>query len=562
MDFWILILNIVVLLALALLFGMILERLKQSAILGYLAAGALLGPSALNLISTGEAVSAMAELGVALLLFTIGLEFSWSRLRRLGAIALGGGTLQIVATGLATAGVAMALGLGPIVALALGAMIAPSSTACVLRLLTSRSEIDSVYGRNALGILLLQDIALVPLVLMVTFLGEKGTLGVIVWEIGRAVGLVILFFGGLYVVINYVISRIIDVTFATRNRELPVLLAATTCLGSAWVAHAFGISPALGAFGAGLLLAESPFATQIRADMGGLRTLFVALFFVSIGMLADFGFMRNEWAAVIGLVAAIVVGKAVIIWPIARVFRHSHRNALATGICLAQVGEFSFVLAQTGLSMGVIDPDIFRLLVSATVITLFLSPLLVAASPGVAGWMEKKLVGFGLTKAMDTSPSEKTPTLTGHVIVVGMGPSGQGVVDALKPHKIPTIVVDLNSRTVMAARQEGILAEVGDASQEEILEHVQVKSARAIVVTVPDYRSMVQIIRQVRAFAPRTLVIARARYHVHVKDLESAGAHVIVDEEQNMGNTLGRELIKRMNLASVVMIDKKDGRLP
>jgi CPA2 family monovalent cation:H+ antiporter-2 len=456
----------------------------------------------------------------------------------------------------------MALGLSPIVAIGLGAMMAPSSTACVLRLLTSRAEIDTVYGRNALGILLLQDIALVPLVLIVTFLGEKGTLGVILLEVGRAVGLLVLFFGGLYLIITYVISRIIDVMFATRNRELPVLLAATTCLGSTWVAHAFGLSPALGAFGAGLLLAESPFATQIRADIGGLRTLFVALFFVSIGMLADIGFMRSEWMVVVGFSAAIMVGKAVIIWPIARMFRHSHRNAIATGICLAQVGEFSFVLAQTGLSMGVIETDLFRLLVSATVITLFLSPLLVAASPRAAGWLDERLVGLGLIKATDTSPLEKEPAMTGHVIVVGMGPSGRGVVEALKPFRVPTVIVDLNSRAVMAARQEGFRAEVGDASQEEVLEHVHVKSARAVVVTVPDYRIMVQIIRQVRAYAPRTLVIARARYHVHADDLKDAGAHVIVDEERNMGDTLGRELIRRMDLASGVIIDEKEWRHP
>ncbi len=561
MDSWVLILNIVILLALALLFGLALERFKQSAILGYLAAGAILGPGALNLISAGEAVAAMAELGVALLLFTIGLEFSWSRLRKIGGIALGGGTLQIIATGLVTAAVTIALGLPPTVALALGAMIAPSSTACVLRILTARAEIDSIHGRNSLGVLLLQDIALVPLVLVVTLLGGTGDLGALVRELTRTIGLAILFFGGLYLIINHVLSRVLDVTFAARNRELPIVLAGVTCLGSAWIAHAFGVSPALGAFGAGLLLAESPFATQIRADIGGLRTLFVALFFVSIGMLADLKFVRNEWATIIGVVSAIVIGKAAIIWPIARVFGNSHRNALATGICLAQAGEFSFVLAQTGLSMGALSSDLFRLLVSATVVTLFLSPLLVAASMPVGDWVERKLTRLGWTEAPTATPLETTAKLAKHVVIAGMGPSGEGVMNILRHYGIPMVAVDLNARSVVSARQQGFAAEVGDASQEEVLEHLQVASARAVVVSIPDYRAAIQIIRQVRALAPRVLIIARARYHIYAQDLRSAGAHVVVDEEENMGQTLGRELIEHLDLSSEIVLDRKDGRL-
>jgi CPA2 family monovalent cation:H+ antiporter-2 len=549
MDFWTLILNVVLLLTIALLLGLLLERFKQSAILGYLAAGVVMGPGALNLISGRDAIAAMAELGVALLLFTIGLEFSYSRFKKMGAIAIGGGTLQIVLTGLVVAGIALAFGFSLTVALALGVIVAPSSTACVLRILTSRAEIDSVYGRNSLGILLLQDIALVPLVLIVSLLGGEGTLGEILWEVGRALALAVLVVVLLYVIINHVLSRVLNLAFGTRNRELPVLLAATTCLGSAWVAHAFGLSPAIGAFGAGLLLAESPFATQIRSDIGGLRALFMALFFVSIGMLANVRVPIDEWALRLLIVGLMIFGKALIIWPIGRLFRHSHRNALATGICLAQVGEFSFVLGEVGVSMGIIDAEIFRFLITSAVITLFLSPLLIDAAPRIGTWTEKKLMGLGIARAIDKPLTEAESNMEGHAIVVGIGPSGKGALEALNQKCIPVIAVDLNPRAISLARCEGIQAEVGDASHAEVLEHVNVSQACAVIVTVPEHNAALQIVRQIKALAPKTPIIARARYNAYAKELELAGAHAVIDEEKQVGRSLGIEIMQHIEPA-------------
>ncbi|RJP64260.1 MAG: sodium:proton exchanger [Candidatus Abyssobacteria bacterium SURF_17] len=546
MEFWILFLDVVILLAVALMLGVVFERFKQSAILGYLAAGTILGPGALNLISSRDAVSAMAELGVALLLFTIGLEFSWNRLRRMGPIALVGGTLQVVLTGCAAAAAGMALGLSSRVAIALGAMIAPSSTACVLRMLADRAELESVHGRNSLGILLLQDIAVVPLVLLVTALGSGGSGVQIFWGIGRAVVLAFVLVGGFYLVINHIMPRLLDITVATRNRELPILLATAACLGSAWLAHVMSLSPALGAFVAGFLLAESPFATQIRADVAALRTLFVTLFFVSIGMLADLAFIRSEWSSVAALVAVIVVGKCVIIWAIAAVFRNSTRHALATGICLAQVGEFAFLLAQIALSTGLIETGLFRLMVSATVATLFLTPFLVASAPPLAERAEQWLIRLGLASEGTPEPSEATRRLVDHVIVVGYGPAGRGVTEALQQAQIPAVVVELNPRTVAFARRQGIHAEVGDASREQVLEHLQASAARAVVVTVPDYRSAHQVICQVRSLAPKIIVIARARYHIYARELAEAGAHIVVDEEQQIGLHLGAEAIRHI----------------
>ena len=269
MSLWTALLDVLILLLAAMLLGSLCERLKQSALLGYLLAGTLLGPNALDWMPNHTAVATIAELGVALLLFTIGLEFSWRRLRSIGPIALGGGTVQVLLTGGLTAGVCLALGLGGRPALAVGAMIALSGTDSVLRLLVSRAEIDGVHGRHALGILLLQDIAVVPLVLVVTALGgeDSSSVAQIGYGIGRAVVVAAVLVGALFLLLNYLVPLLLNTEQAARNRDLPILLAIVTGVGTAWVSHTLGLSPVLGAFIAGLLLAESPFATQIRADI-------------------------------------------------------------------------------------------------------------------------------------------------------------------------------------------------------------------------------------------------------------------------------------------------------
>ncbi|MFH1417633.1 MAG: cation:proton antiporter, partial [Planctomycetota bacterium] len=275
MDIWTALLDVLILLFAALALGALCERLGQSAILGYLLAGTLLGPNALDAMPNHRAVSAIAELGVALLLFTIGLEFSWRRLRNLGPIALAGGTLQVVLTGAVAAGICSVLGLGGPASVAVGAMIALSSTACVLRVLAGRAEIDSVHGRNALGILLLQDISLIPLVLIITALGGEGSMAQMGWEMGRAIGGAAVLIAVFYVLFNYFVPLVLSTEATARSRELTILLAIVTVVGAAWAAHRVGLSPALGAFVAGMLLAGSPFAIQIRADVASLRTLFV-----------------------------------------------------------------------------------------------------------------------------------------------------------------------------------------------------------------------------------------------------------------------------------------------
>ena len=553
MDLWTALLDVLILLLAALVLGALCERLKQSAILGYLLAGMLLGPNALDWMPNHQAVAAIAELGVALLLFTIGLEFSWRRLRSIGPIALGGGTLQGLVTVALAAGVCMMLGLGGRPALAIGAMIALSSTACVLRLLVRRAEIDGVYGRNALGILLSQDIAVVPLVLVVTAMGGEsgGSVVQIGWELGRAAGVASLLVAGLFLLLNYVLPLLLSTEQAARNRDLPILLAIVTAVGSAWVSHKLGLSPALGAFVAGLLLAESPFATQIRADIGPLRTLFVTLFFSAIGMLSNPAWMLEHWAAVAAVVAAILFGKTIVISAVARLFRSSPGHAVATGVCLAQVGEFSFVVAEVARQGQLIDGDLFELLVAATVATLFLTPYLVAAAPHLAeavGKLSRR--GPQALHPPGETPLQPDAELSGHIVIVGFGPAGRRVAEALMHrHKSLLVVVELGAKSAGVARTYGLRTYIGDATHTDVLEHVRVAAARTVVVTVPDPTAARRVIEGVRSLAPQTPIIARARYHVYHWELIAAGAEVVVDEEDEVGLRIASAVRKMLRSA-------------
>ncbi|MDA1006641.1 MAG: cation:proton antiporter, partial [Verrucomicrobia bacterium] len=466
-EVWPLLFQLVLLLSVALLLGMLLESLGQSAILGYLLAGTLMGPAVLNVVHANTGVPILAELGVSLLLFAFGLEFSIQRLLRLGNIAIVGGTLQVGLTLGTACGISLLAGFELRVALAIGAMVALSSTACVLRVLTDRAELDSVHGRSALGILLLQDIAVVPLVLLVTMLGGAGTLTEMGLGFLKAVGLIAALVGGFYVLSNFILPRMLKRLSLARDRELLILLAVILALGSASAAHSLQISPALGAFIAGIMLAESPFATQIRSDIGALRALFITMFFASVGMLGDPGWILSNFGRVALVVALIIISKATIITFITFItalLKRPLRYAVATGVSLAQVGEFGVVIAGIARADALLDDDTFHLLVSATLIAFFLTPSLVRHAPSIGDWIGGRLPGIGPCSRPGTGPSGSAPAQSNHVIVVGFGPSGRRVAEELHLQNRKFQILDLRPPNIELAKSLGYPADLCDAT--------------------------------------------------------------------------------------------------
>ena len=537
---WTMLFQLLALLGLALVLGMLFERFKQSAILGYLMAGTLLGPGLFNVIDQGSGVPVIAELGVSLLLFAIGLEFSAKRLIKLGRVAGIGGTLQVVTTLGLTVGIGLMLGLELRTAVAVGAVVALSSTACVLRILTDRAEIDSVHGRTALGILLLQDIAIVPLVLTVTIISGEGGIAEMGFGLLKAFGLIVGLVSVFLILAKYILPRVMRELSMARDRELLVLLAVLLAIGSACAAHALELSPALGAFLAGMMLAESPFATQIRSDIGGLKIIFITLFFASVGMLGDPVWIAQHLPLVLGVTALMMVGKAAIITVIALFFRIPAQQAIASGIALAQVGEFGVVIAGIAHGNELFTDELFRLLVSSTLLTLFATPLLIRAALPLG----KRIAGMLPGETNDVSPENSNQADDGRefVIVVGFGPSGQRVAETLKDFGVSFVIVDLRSNNIDLAKSMGLDAALGDATSPDFLIHMGISRARAIVVTVPDHRASLRMVESVRTLNANVAIIVRARYHTFTDELENAGATVVVDEEYLTGRRLAEAM--------------------
>ena len=536
---WQLLMEIVLLLTVAFLLGAIAQKLKQSAIIGYLIAGAVVGP----LLFNAEAVRQVAELGVALLLFSIGLEFSFSRLKKLGSIALIGGTLQV-----SVSLVLFAIALIPFfklsTAIAIGAMAALSSTAVVLRILVDRSAIDSVHGRNALGILLLQDIAVVPLVLLVTILTRGGSVGEIALHLGKTLGAAFILVVAFYLLFYHLVPRILMAQGLFANRELVVLLAIIIALGSVWVAHSLGLSPALGAFLAGMLLAESPFATQIRSDIVSIRTLFVTLFFTSVGMLADpLWLVQHLPWVILGLLLVFGI-KTLIVYGIARFFNNGPNHALATGFTLAQIGEFSFVLAAAAFEGALINADQFALVLSITILSLLLAPYMVANAPK---WASLTLTHIFRTKSQFSEHTHTHPPSDQmHVLIIGFGPAGQQVAHALKSQNVHSHVIELNPHTAAKARQMDLHVHIGDATSSDMLNHIGTPAICAAVITLPDPKTCRDVIANLRLLLPGIPILTRSRYHRYMREMKNRGATIVVDEETTVGQTLADSLIAMM----------------
>lgn len=528
-NIWQILLDVVVLLGIGALLGGLFERFKQSAIIGYLLAGVFLGPNVLQLVQSADEVIAISELGVALLLFAIGLEFSWSRLRSMGRVALGSGVVQVTATTTVVTGAAMLFGLGPKTALALGAICALSSTACVLRVLTAQGEVESVHGGRALGILLLQDMAVVPLVLIVSVLAKGGSGQEVLFGILRTLGIGLLLVIVLYVIFNHLVPRLLGSGPIRSNRELPLLIAVTSGLGSAIAAHSAGVSPALGAFLAGLLLAESPFAIQVRADISSLKTLLLTLFFTAMGMLSDPAWIASNALLVASAVVVVVVGKASVVWGSLRLFGAHGKNTVAAGICLAQIGEFSFVLAEIARG-SLLDEQMFMLVVSTTVITMIVTPYLVTNAPILASRLSRRHI-FIDGKAEELAENNIA-------IVIGFGPAGRASSERIAEQGCHIMVVDQNPTAAREARALGYGSVTGDARYADVLSHAGLHNATVVVVTLPGTDSVLEIVRNIRMRAPDALVLVRARFHRSLAALQATGAHVVIDEEHEVGRLI------------------------
>lgn len=552
MDLWTNLGHIVVLLAASLVLGSLMSRFGQSPLVGYLLAGMFLGgPGSLHVVGSEEEIEAIAELGVALLLFSLGLEFSVERLRKLGLRSLIGGVVQVVLTVALGAGGALLFGLPATESIAFGAMISLSSTAVVLRMLMERAELEMPHGRNSLAVLLTQDMAVVPLAILMSLLAGGGSPAEVAWNIGQLLLVAAALVCGLFL-LNKIAVVVLGTLTLHRNRELTMIFAVVTGLGSAWAAHAAGLSPALGAFIAGMLLGSSAFATQVRADISSLRVVLLTLFFGAAGMVADPIWIFQHWHLVAAITALLTLTKLAVIWAIFQMLGHTARVAAATGLCLAQIGEFAFVLGSIGVANGVVTEELYALVVSVTIVSFFLSAALVPAAPHFGN---RIALLFGARP--EPSDDKKTPASGPDFVIVGFGPAGQIAAQPVVDSDCRVLVIDLNRDGILRAQQLGFRGAVGDATQSDVLEHAHVEQAKVVVITVPHHRSAMTILEQVRQLAPQAQVVVRSRYQMYTNDYVAAGAHSVIGDEEQVGESLADQLRKWLKVHE----EKDDERL-
>jgi monovalent cation:H+ antiporter-2, CPA2 family len=518
----------------------LLHRFQQPPLIGFLVAGALLGPYGLGLLSDVHVVEILAEVGVVLLLFTVGLELSLGNLKRLGKLVWIAGPIQVVGTIALVLGVAAAAGYPFSRGLLFGYMVALSSTAIVLRLLLDRRELDSPHGRSLIGILIFQDLAVVPMLLSIPLVARGGSGGLV--PVLLQTGKTVLAAGVLLVVARFLIPRFIGALAGTRQKEIFVIAVLFLVLGSALATSWAGLSAALGAFLAGLVLSESEYGHQALADVTAFRDAFNAVFFVSIGMLFNPRVLLEEPIPVAVLLALILVWKTVAGGAAVLAMGYGFRVAMVVGLSLAQIGEFSFVLLRQVQAHGLISSSMYQMFLAAAIITMIATPFLSEASHAIAF-----RVAGGPPTARGAAPAAPLAP-EGVVLVVGFGHTGETVARVLDRARVPFRVIDLDPVRVKKGLRKLVPIEYGDSTNDVVLRRNGIEKARAAIILVSDPRATKQTIRHCRTLAPRLFILVRTRYVSEIPPLVAAGADEVIAEEFETSLEIARRAVKRLEL--------------
>ena len=531
--------NALVLLAAAVLVAPLLRRLKFSLVLGYLAAGAVIGPHALGMVDDVDETRELAEIGVVFLLFAIGLELSLERLKVMRRLVFGLGTAQVAVTGLAVTGIGVAMGYGLAVSAVVGAALALSSTAFVLQLMTERGELATRHGRAAFAVLLFQDLAVVPILVVVPLValggdGESVATALLVMLLKAAVALTVIVVAG-----RRLLRPLYHVIAAANAPEVFTAMTLLVVLGIGWATQQVGLSMALGALLAGLLLSESEFRHQVEADIEPFRGILLGLFFMTVGMTVDLGLAVREFLTVAAFLAGLVVLKLVVMLALALAFRMPFAAALRAGALLAQGGEFAFVILGLAGSKALMPAGLSDLLFVVIAISMATTPAVVWLANWAGDRMEHR-------HNQDLSDYDEGGERSGHVIIAGFGRVGRIVARLLDAKLVPYVALDTDAQRVREARRAGAPVFYGDASRHEVLRRLGGERAQAVVVTLTTAGPGVdRTVAYLHTRFPELPIYARARDGGHARRLEELGAHGTVLETLEASLQLGGAVLRR-----------------
>ncbi len=510
------------------------RALKLPPLVGYLVVGLLLGPHALALAPDTDVTRWLAEIGVVFLMFSIGLEFSLPKLRAMRSLVFGLGGLQVGFTVLAAVAAVLLTqdlhGMGWQAGVALGGAMAMSSTAMVMRLASDRGEIESAHGRPVVGVLLFQDLAVVPLLVLIPALagiGADGGQG-LTTALGLAFGKSVLVLAIALLIGQRVVRPWLTLVARRKSQELFTLNVLLMTLGLAWITEHAGLSLALGAFLAGMLISETEFRYQVEADVKPYRDVLMGLFFISVGMLLDFEVVAQQWALIAALVVGPMIFKFALISALAKVFRVANGPSLKTGLWLCQAGEFGFVLLDPAGLSGIVPAEILQPIQAAMVISMLLAPFIIERSDG---WILRVVRNEWLARSLELHRiAAQTMGSDRHVIVCGFGRCGQNLAQMLDGEKVPYVALDLDPRRTREAAAAGQSVVFGDAARKETLVAAGIHRANTLVITYADRVSAIHVIHTARHLAPALPIVVRSRDDGDLDSLRAAGATEVIPE--------------------------------
>jgi CPA2 family monovalent cation:H+ antiporter-2 len=539
--------ELVVTYAIALGLILVLSRIRIPPIVSFIVAGAVAGPAGIGIVKTQDDVEMLAEMGIVLLLFTVGLEFSLTEIRRIWRKVLIGGTIQIALTALVILVLVVAF-FGSVatwrLGLFAGLFVALSSTAIVLQELGTRNQLDSPHGRLVVGVMLFQDLCIVGLLLLVPILSGMTPLSAVPGVLAKAAAAI----GAVALVSKFVLPILFRLVGRSGRREAFPLAVILASIGTAWASSLLGISMALGAFLGGLVLAESEYSHQAYAEIRPLRDILAGLFFISLGMLVDPGVLLTQFPIVIAIALLLVIVKASVATVAFVAAGTTMRVAATAGLDLAQVGEFSFILGRSGREVGLLSGEYWQLLLAASIATMVVTPAVLAVAPRIGSWMAVT-IRYGGTEE-DSSLADH---LSDHVVILGFGMGGQLLARALQQLSTPYVVLDLNGATVRRARRDGEAIFYGDATNEDALRAAGVERAKAVVGVLSDPYAAARAVTAIRSINAVLPIILRTRYKSEAEAVMRQGATVAVSEEMEASLEVLAQTFSRLDVPGNVI---------
>ena len=535
--------DIVIIFALSTFVNFLFTKIKVPTIIGYLLTGVITGPYFLGIVGSSHQIELMAEIGVVLLMFTIGLEFSINHLFKIRKIVFVGGFMQLILTAGITMLVARLYNMSWAGALFVGFLTALSSTAVVLKLMQERSEITSNYGRTVLGILIFQDIILIPLLLLTPMLGGEVSdhSGQLLLLLGKTIFLV----GLVYVGNRWLMPKLLQLVAHTKNQELFMMSIFVICLSVALLTSEMGISLAFGAFLAGLMISESEYSHNAFGHLIPFKDTFTSFFFVSIGMLLDLGFVGDHLWLVFSTILLVLFLKMIIAGGTAFVLGHTFRGTIMVGFALCQVGEFSFILAQSGLKYEIIPEYYYQLFLAVAVISMSVTPLLMMISSRAATQLLKLRLPAVLINGLFPLPQIEVPEYKNHVVFIGKDSRSLNLSVMAKYLHLPYISIVFDPVTVKKLQEKGETVIYGDATNEPILEKAHIKTADVVVISVGNLIVAMSVVERIRHLNPHVFIIVRTKHVVDIEELYRLGANQVIPEEFETAINLFERVLKK-----------------